>query len=102
MKNIKKIIIFPLTVNAIKSSRESHHFLGLDDGGRITVYQTKGNKYSHVVLRGGTKPNYDSRSIKSCEKQLMDGDLPNKIMIDCSHGNTNKAMEMSRLSGTAQ
>jgi 3-deoxy-7-phosphoheptulonate synthase len=79
-----------VAVNAIKSSRESHHFLGLDDGGRITVYQTKGNKYSHVVLRGGTKPNYDSRSIKSCEKQLMDGDLPNKIMIDCSHGNTNK------------
>ena len=39
---------------------------------------------------GGVKPNYDSRSIKSCEKQLTDGDLPNKIMIDCSHGNTNK------------
>ena len=79
-----------VAVNAIKSSRQSHHFLGLNDGGRITVYQTKGNKYSHVVLRGGAKPNYDSRSIKSCEKQLIDSGLPMKIMVDCSHGNTNK------------
>ena len=43
-----------------------------------------------MVLRGGAKPNYDSKSIKSCEKQLIDSDLPTKIMVDCSHGNTNK------------
>ena len=79
-----------VAVNAIKSSRQSHHFLGLNDGGRITVYQTKGNKYSHVVLRGGAKPNYDSRSIQSCETKLNDSELPMKIMVDCSHGNTNK------------
>ena len=79
-----------VAVNAIKSSRESHHFLGLDDLGRITVYQTKGNKYSHVVLRGGTRPNFDSKSISLCEGKLHDAKLPDKIMVDCSHGNTNK------------
>ena len=79
-----------IAINAIHSSRQSHHFLGLDDGGRITVYQTKGNKYSHVVLRGGAKPNYDSGNIRACEKRLNDEKLPNKIMVDCSHGNTNK------------
>ena len=79
-----------VAINAIQSSRQSHHFLGLNDGGRITVYQTKGNQYSHVVLRGGEKPNYDTRSVQSCEKHLINSELPNKIMIDCSHGNTNK------------
>ena len=53
-----------VAINAIKSSRESHHFLGLNDGGRVTVYETRGNQYTHVVLRGGTKPNYDTKSVK--------------------------------------
>ena len=79
-----------VAINAIKSSRESHHFLGLNDGGRVTVYETRGNQYTHVVLRGGTKPNYDTKSVKSCEAQLEKENLPKKIMIDCSHGNTNK------------
>ena len=79
-----------VAINAIKSSRESHHFLGLNDGGRVTVYETRGNQYTHVVLRGGTKPNYDTKSVKSCESQLEKEDLPKRIMIDCSHGNTNK------------
>ena len=59
-----------VAINAIKSSRQSHHFLGLNEGGRVTVYQTKGNKYTHVVLRGGAQPNYDIKSIRSCENQL--------------------------------
>ena len=79
-----------VAINAIKSSRESHHFLGLNDGGRVTVYETRGNQYTHVVLRGGTKPNYDTKSVKLCESQLEKENLPKRIMIDCSHGNTNK------------
>ena len=79
-----------VAINAIKSSRESHHFLGLNEGGRVTVYETKGNKYTHVVLRGGAKPNYDKRSLGLCEKNLKKENLPSRIMIDCSHGNTNK------------
>tara|TARA_B100000678_G_scaffold275204_1_gene266937 strand:- start:757 stop:1350 length:594 start_codon:yes stop_codon:yes gene_type:complete len=79
-----------VAINAIKSSRESHHFLGLDEGGRVTVYETKGNKYTHVVLRGGAKPNYDKRSLGACEKSLEKENLPGRIMVDCSHGNTNK------------
>ena len=79
-----------VAINAIKSSRQSHHFLGLNEGGRVTVYETKGNKYTHVVLRGGVKPNYDIKSIRACENQLEKEKLPQRIMIDCSHGNTNK------------
>ena len=79
-----------VAINAIKSARDSHHFLGLNDSGQVTVYKTKGNRYSHVVLRGGPQPNYDKQNIALCEKKLKEAGLPPRIMIDCSHGNSNK------------
>ena len=79
-----------VAINAIKSARDSHHFLGLNDSGQVTVYKTKGNRYSHVVLRGGPEPNFDKKSIALCEKKLKAEGLPPRIMIDCSHGNSNK------------
>lgn len=80
-----------VAVNAMKSALSSHHFLGIDPDGRISVFQTKGNPYSHVVLRGGNKkPNFDAESVKQCEQILEKEGLRQKIMIDCSHGNSNK------------
>ena len=79
-----------VAINAIKSAKNSHHFLGLNDLGQTTVYRTKGNRYSHVVLRGGPQPNYDEQNIALCEKKLKEAGLPPRIMIDCSHGNSNK------------
>jgi len=79
-----------VAINAIKSAQDSHHFLGLNDSGQVTVYKTKGNQYSHVVLRGGPEPNFDKKSIALCEKKLKAEGLPPRIMIDCSHGNSNK------------
>jgi len=79
-----------VAINAIKSAQNSHHFLGLNDLGQTTVYRTKGNRYSHVVLRGGPQPNYDKQNIELCEKKLKEAGLPPRIMIDCSHGNSNK------------
>ena len=79
-----------VAINAIKSAQNSHHFLGLNDLGQTTVYKTKGNRYSHVVLRGGPQPNYDKQNITLCEKKLKEAGLPPRIMIDCSHGNSNK------------
>ena len=79
-----------VAINAIKSAQNSHHFLGLNDLGQTTVYRTKGNRYSHMVLRGGPQPNYDKKNIAICEKKLKEAGLPPRIMIDCSHGNSNK------------
>jgi len=80
-----------VAVNAMKSALSSHHFLGIDPEGRISVFKTKGNAYSHVVLRGGNKkPNFDAESVKHCEQILEKEGLRKKIMIDCSHGNSNK------------
>jgi 3-deoxy-7-phosphoheptulonate synthase len=55
------------------------------------VIRTKGNRYGHIVLRGGSKgPNYDSVTIALVEKELTRHKLSSNIMIDCSHANSNK------------
>ena len=80
-----------VAINAMKSALAPHSFLGIDPEGRISVFQTKGNPYSHVVLRGGdSQPNFDPASVAQCQKELEKAGLMQKIMIDCSHGNSNK------------
>ncbi len=79
-----------VALNAIKAARMSHHFLGIDQNGQTAVFRTTGNPYAHIVLRGGTKPNYDNASINACEKALKAAGLSSNIVVDCSHGNSNK------------
>ncbi len=80
-----------VAINALKSAREPHHFLGINEDGRSAVMQTRGNPYGHIVLRGGGgRPNYDSVSIRLCEQALEAAKLPSRIVVDCSHGNSNK------------
>ncbi len=80
-----------VAINAMKSALTSHHFLGIDFKGRVSVFMTRGNHYSHIVLRGAEcGPNYDAKNIAKCEKELGQEGLRKKIMIDCSHGNSSK------------
>jgi 3-deoxy-7-phosphoheptulonate synthase len=80
-----------VAVNALHSARHSHHFLGITQQGQSAVFRTRGNKYGHIVLRGGGgRTNYDSVSIALCERELEKAGLPGNIVVDCSHGNSNK------------
>ncbi len=80
-----------VAVNALKSSASGHNFLGINAEGQVAIIHTRGNPYSHVVLRGGNgKPNYDSVSVALCEQQLAKAGIASNIMIDCSHANSNK------------
>ncbi|HKX13397.1 MAG TPA: 3-deoxy-7-phosphoheptulonate synthase [bacterium] len=80
-----------VAINAMKSALAPHSFLGIDPDGRISVFQTKGNPYSHIVLRGGeSQPNFDAASISRCKQELEKSGLRPSIMVDCSHGNSNK------------
>jgi len=80
-----------VAINALKSASHGHHFLGINSEGRSVVYQTAGNAYGHVVFRGGGgRPNYDSVSIALCEEALRKAGLAERIMVDCSHANSNK------------
>lgn len=77
-------------INALSTMRKPHHFLGINQQGQLVVLRTRGNNYGHIVLRGGTRPNYDSVSIALCENELATAGLPVNIMVDCSHGNSLK------------
>ncbi len=79
-----------VAVDAIKSAASPHHFLGVAPSGRVAVYQTRGNKDCHVVLRGGRKPNYDEVSVLGAAQMLEAAGLDARLMIDCSHGNSGK------------
>jgi 3-deoxy-7-phosphoheptulonate synthase len=80
-----------VAINALHSVSKPHSFLGINGEGQVAVTKTKGNRYGHIVLRGGSKgPNYDSVSIALVEKDLGDAKLPSNIIVDCSHANSNK------------
>jgi len=79
------------SINALESVRHPHHFLGITQQGQSAVFRTRGNQHAHVVLRGGGgRVNYDAVSIALAERQLSQANLPANIVVDCSHGNSNK------------
>ncbi len=87
-----------VAVNAMKSVCDPHRFLGINSEGKVSVFKTQGNRYGHVVLRGGSGgPNYDSVQIALCERALEKASLPRNIMVDCSHANSNKKPELQPL-----
>ena len=79
-----------MAINAIKACSSKQSFLGINDKGQISTFKAKGNKSSHIILRGGAKPNYDGEAVKNCEKLLKENGLAERIMIDCSHDNSNQ------------
>jgi 3-deoxy-7-phosphoheptulonate synthase len=80
-----------VAINALQSVRHPHHFLGITPQGQSAVFHTRGNSHAHIVLRGGGgRTNYDSVSVALCEQELERARLPVNIVVDCSHGNSNK------------
>lgn len=77
-------------INALVAVRAPQTFLGIDQDGKTCVVQTKGNSYGHIVLRGGKRPNYDPLSIEEARLKLIEKDLPEAIIVDCSHANSMK------------
>ena len=86
-----------VAINALESAARPHSFLGINAQGQSAVIRTLGNRYGHVVLRGGNRPNYDSVSITLCEKELRKHQLPVNLVVDCSHANSFKDPAMQPL-----
>lgn len=87
-----------VAINAILSSSRPHSFLGINSQGRTSIVRTRGNRYGHVVLRGGdTRPNYDTVSVQMTEQALIAAQLPANIVVDCSHANSYKKPELQPL-----
>lgn len=80
-----------IAIDAMIAARASHNFLGINREGRASIIQTAGNPDVHIVLRGGSrKPNYHPEDILHTEDILAKNGLPATVMVDCSHGNSNK------------
>lgn len=86
-----------IAINAIKSANASHKFIGINLEGLVTIMNTDGNPYGHMILRGGKQPNYDSVNVKLCEEAMDKAGLPGNIVIDCSHGNSYKKHDLQPL-----
>ncbi|WGL97124.1 3-deoxy-7-phosphoheptulonate synthase [Arsenophonus sp. aPb] len=79
-----------IALDAIRAARASHVFLSPNKNGQMTVYQTQGNPYGHIIMRGGKQPNYSAEDIAVACCQLRQLGLAEKLVIDFSHGNCQK------------
>ncbi len=80
-----------MAVDAMKAAAYPHQFMGVTEQGLAAIIETRGNRDTHVILRGGhTGPNYDAGSVQRALTALRAGDLPPRVMIDTSHGNSAK------------
>jgi 3-deoxy-7-phosphoheptulonate synthase len=77
--------------NAMIAARHRHSFLGITADGRTAVVETSGNPDRHIVLRGGTRrTNFSAEEVARAAALVADDDVRRPIMVDCSHGNSNK------------
>ena len=85
-------------VDGILSASKQHSYVGTGPDGHVCVLRTDGNPDGHLVLRGGKQgPNYDAASVKEAGEVLESGGLPKRLIVDCSHGNSNKDHERQPL-----
>lgn len=80
-----------VSIDAMKSSRTPHSFLGIDQDGSTSIVKTTGNPDSHVVLRGGRDgANYEAPHVAAACETLRKNGLHPAVMVDCSHSNSGK------------
>ncbi len=82
-----------IAIDAILAARCAHRFLGVTKAGHSAIVETTGNDDCHVILRGGTRPNYDAASVEAVCTELVAAGLAPRLMIDASHGNSRKRPE---------
>lgn len=80
-----------VAIDAIGAAQHPHHFLGVTKSGNAAIVETKGNRSCHLILRGSKQgPNYDEQSIKQAAETMRAANVNSRIMIDSSHGNSEK------------
>jgi 3-deoxy-7-phosphoheptulonate synthase len=80
-----------IAIDAIFAAAWPHHFMSVTEEGLAAIVETRGNRDTHVILRGGRSgPNYDEASVNQALEMLAVANLPQSLMIDASHGNSSK------------
>eukprot|EP01047_Picozoa_sp_COSAG01_P016297 COSAG01_NODE_832_length_13250_cov_23.422828_12_plen_341_part_00 len=80
-----------IAVDAIKAATAGHIFLSVSKQGLAAIVESKGNSDCHLILRGGSDgPNYSAEHCEAACQQLRKGGQPEQLIVDCSHGNSQK------------
>lgn len=86
-----------VAIDSIKTALSPHSFMGIDRNGQVIIAETRGNKYGHLVLRGGSdKPNYNSEYVAFAKVLLRKAGVSTRVIIDCSHANSYKNYKRQR------
>ncbi len=79
-----------VALDAISAASRPHNFMSLTKEGHSAIFCTSGNEFTHIILRGGTRPNYDVESVNHAAQKLREAGHKTKVMVDCSHANSQK------------
>lgn len=79
-----------VAIDAIGAASRPHNFLSLTKEGYSAIFATTGNDDCHIILRGGKEPNYDAVHVKQAVAELKAADVQQRLMVDCSHANSQK------------
>jgi 3-deoxy-7-phosphoheptulonate synthase len=86
------------SVDAIKSASSPHSFMGISKAGQVIIAETSGNKFGHLVMRGGADcPNYGEEYVAFASVLLKKAKINTGIIIDCSHANSDKDYRRQRI-----
>jgi len=79
-----------VAVDAIRAAERPHVFMSLTKAGHSAIFSTTGNNDTHIILRGGQRPNYDGESVDIAAEEMEKAGLTPRLMIDFSHANSRK------------
>jgi 3-deoxy-7-phosphoheptulonate synthase len=82
-----------VAADAVKAAQQPHHFLSVTKAGHSAIVSTRGNEDCHIILRGGSQPNFDAASVEVVCQELARRGLAQRLMIDASHANSLKQFE---------
>ncbi len=82
-----------VAIDAIHAAARPHVFMSVTKDGQSAIFTTAGNEDTHIILRGGQRPNYDTESVNITSEEMVEAGLVPKIMIDFSHANSRKRPE---------
>jgi 3-deoxy-7-phosphoheptulonate synthase len=79
-----------IAVDAMRAAARPHVFLSMTKSGQAAIFNTAGNEDTHIILRGGQRPNYDTESVNMAAEEMQAAGLTPRLMIDFSHANSRK------------
>lgn len=78
-------------IDGILTAQTAQSHLSINAKGKIKAIYSPGNPHTHLILRGAKNfTNFDPISTETARQQLQEHQIQTKIMIDCSHGNSQK------------